>query len=126
VRTEPVASDDGEPLGAEITAAINASDPPVHPQDPRLAGCRHVVFHAPGTDGADARNATSIHPELALGQLFVNESVIAARFTGRLVGDTPARRAAGGRARDHRPRMGHRHGAVPARGRGPVPAGFAL
>jgi proline racemase len=96
--------------GAEIMAAIN-EDPPVHPEDSRIAGCRHVVFHAPGRDGADARNATSIHPgwldrspcgtgtsarmaqlhangELAIGQPFVNESVIGTRFTGRLVGET--------------------------------------
>ena len=84
---------------------------PVHPADPDIAGCRHVVFHAPGRDGADARNATSIHPgwldrspcgtgtcarmaslhargELALGEDFVNESVIGTRFIGRLVGET--------------------------------------
>jgi proline racemase len=96
--------------GLEVMAAVN-EDPPVHPEDPRIAGCRHVVFHAPGSDGADARNATSIHPgwldrspcgtgtcarmaqlhargELALGAPFVNESVIGTRFTGRLVGET--------------------------------------
>jgi proline racemase len=103
--------------GAEIMAAVN-EDAPVHPADPRIAGCRHVVFHAPGRDGADARNATSIHPgwldrspcgtgtsarmaqlhargELPIGAPFVNESVIGTRFTGRLVeetrvGDLPA------------------------------------
>lgn len=96
--------------GAQIMDAINTSGEPVHPEDPRIAGCRHVVFHAPGTDGAHARNATSIHPgwldrspcgtgtcarmaalhargELALGEPFVNESVIGTRFTGRLVGE---------------------------------------
>jgi proline racemase len=96
--------------GAEIMAAIN-EDPPVHPADPRIAGCRHVVFHAPGRDGASARNATSIHPgwldrspcgtgtsaamaalhargRLALGEPFVNESVIGTRFTGRLIAET--------------------------------------
>ena len=78
----------------------------MHPEDPRIAGCRHVVFHEPGRDGADAVAATSIHPgwldrspcgtgtsarmaqlhargELALGEPFVNESVIGTRFTGR-------------------------------------------
>jgi proline racemase len=97
--------------GLAIMAAINAADSPVHPEDGRLAGCRHVVFHAPGADGADARAATSIHPgwldrspcgtgtsarmaqlhadgALALGEPFVNESVIGTRFTGRLVGET--------------------------------------
>jgi proline racemase len=97
--------------GAAIMAAINAADRPVHPEDPRIAGCRHVVLHAPGRDGADARAATSIHPgwldrspcgtgtsarlaqlhalgELAVGDSFVNESVIGTRFTGRVAEET--------------------------------------
>jgi proline racemase len=104
--------------GLEIADAINAAACPVHPLDPAISGCKHVVFHAPGADGADARNATAIHPgwldrspcgtgtsarmaalyargELALGQDFVNESVIGSRFVGRLleevtVGGLPA------------------------------------
>jgi proline racemase len=94
--------------GARIRTAIPE---PVHPVDERIAGCHHVVFHAPGRDGADARNATSIHPgwldrspcgtgtcarmaalhargQLALGDEFVNESVIGTRFVGRLVDET--------------------------------------
>jgi proline racemase len=110
-------SDDYIRRGLEIMAAVN-EDPPVHPEDPRIGGCRHVIFHAPGRDGADARNATAIHPgwldrspcgtgtsarlaalhadgSLAIGQPFVNESLIGTRFTGRLVeetrvGDLPA------------------------------------
>jgi proline racemase len=97
--------------GLAIMAAIDAQAPPAHPEDPRIAGCRHVVFHAPGEDGADARNATAIHPgwldrspcgtgtsarmaqlhargALALGADFVNESLIGTRFTGRLVEET--------------------------------------
>ena len=97
--------------GREIMTAIDAADRPVHPEDPRVAGCRHVVFHAPGRDGADARAATSIHPgwldrspcgtgtsarmaqlhargELAASDSFVNESVIGTRFTGRIAGET--------------------------------------
>jgi proline racemase len=97
--------------GLAIMAAIDAADRPVHPEDERIAGCRHVVFHASGRDGAHARGATSIHPgwldrspcgtgtsarmaalhargELALGEAFINESVIGTRFTGRLVGET--------------------------------------
>ena len=81
---------------------------PVHPEDPRIGGCRHVVFHEPGRDGADAVAATSIHPgwldrspcgtgtsarlaqlhargDLATGAPFVNQSVIGTRFTGRVV-----------------------------------------
>ncbi len=97
--------------GQAIIAAIDATDRPVHPEDSRIAGCRHVVFHAPGRDGADARAATSIHPgwldrspcgtgtsarlaqlhargELAVGDSFVNESVIGTRFTGRVAEET--------------------------------------
>jgi len=101
--------------GLALMAAINRAGAPVHPADPRLAGCRHVVFHAPGAGagagGAAARNATAIEPgwldrspcgtgtsarmaqlhargELALGEDFVNESVIGTRFTGRLVEET--------------------------------------
>ena len=97
--------------GLAIMAAVNRTEPPVHPADPRIAGCRHVVFHAPGRDGAHARNATAIEPgwldrspcgtgtsarmaqlhargELALGEAFVNESVIGTRFTGRLLEET--------------------------------------
>jgi proline racemase len=97
--------------GQQIIAAIDAAGRPVHPEDPRIAGCRHVVFHAPGRDGADARAATSIHPgwldrspcgtgtsarmaqlhargDLAAGDSFVNESVIGTRFTGRIAGET--------------------------------------
>jgi proline racemase len=104
--------------GLAIADAINAGAPPVHPLDDAIRGCKHVVFHAPGANGAHARNATAIHPgwldrspcgtgtsarmaalhargELALGQEFVNESIIGSRFSGRLVeevalGATPA------------------------------------
>jgi proline racemase len=94
--------------GLEIAHAINACAEPVHPVDAAIRGCKHVVFHAPGRNGAHARNATAIHPgwldrspcgtgtsarmaalhargELALGQEFVNESIIGSRFNGRLV-----------------------------------------
>jgi proline racemase len=97
--------------GADIMAAINATDRPVHPEDPRISGCHHVVLHEPGADGADAKAATSIHPgwldrspcgtgtsarlaalhargELAVGDPFVNESVIGTRFTGRIAQET--------------------------------------
>jgi proline racemase len=107
---DPERADEYVRRGLEIMAAVN-EDPPAHPDDPRIAGCRHVVFHAAGRDGADARNATAIHPgwldrspcgtgtsarmaalhargELALGEPFVNESLIGTRFTGRLVEET--------------------------------------
>jgi proline racemase len=94
--------------GLEIMTAINASAPPEHPLDAAIRGCKHVVFHRPGQNGAHARNATAIHPgwldrspcgtgtsarmaalhargELPIGQEFVNESIIGGRFTGRLL-----------------------------------------
>jgi proline racemase len=97
--------------GLAIMAAIEAARSPVHPEDDRIRGCRHVVLHAPGTDGAHARAATAIHPgwldrspcgtgtsarmaqlhargTLAIGADFVNESVIGTRFTGRAVEET--------------------------------------
>jgi proline racemase len=117
---DPVPANSEELIGRglAIADAINASAPPVHPLDAAIRGCKHVVFHAPGEDGANARNATAIHPgwldrspcgtgtsarmaalhargELALGEEFVNESIIGSRFVGRLVeevalGGTPA------------------------------------
>jgi len=110
VGLDPVPADAQQLIdrGLEIISAINASALPVHPVDPAISGCKHVVFHAPGRNGADARNATAIHPgwldrspcgtgtsarmaalhargELALGEQFVNESIIGSRFTGRLL-----------------------------------------
>ncbi len=104
----PANADELIARGLAIAEAINATAPPVHPLDPAIRGCKHVVFHAPGNHGAHARNATAIHPgwldrspcgtgtsarmaalhargELGLNQEFVNESVIGSRFTGRLV-----------------------------------------
>jgi len=95
--------------GLELMAAINRAEMPVHPEDPRLAGCRHVVFYEDGQEAT--RNATAIEPgwldrspcgtgtsarmaalhargALAVGEPFVNESVIGTRFTGRLVEET--------------------------------------
>jgi proline racemase len=97
--------------GAAIIDAIDAAARPVHPEDPRISGCHHVVLHEPGRDGADAVAATSIHPgwldrspcgtgtsarlaqlhargALGVGDAFVNESVIGTRFTGRVVEET--------------------------------------
>jgi proline racemase len=107
---EPVPANAGELIatGLRILEAIEASASPVHPLDRSIRGCQHVVFHAPGENGADARNATAIHPgwldrspcgtgtsarmaqlhargELPLQREFINESIIGSRFVGRLV-----------------------------------------
>jgi proline racemase len=94
--------------GLQIIDAIGRSAPPVHPLDPAIRGCKHVVFYEPGENGAHARNATAIHPgwldrspcgtgtsarmaqmhardQLTLGREFINESIIGSRFAGRLV-----------------------------------------
>jgi proline racemase len=97
--------------GLAIMAAVDAAESPVHPEDERIAGVKHVIFTAPGRDGSDARNATAIHPgwldrspcgtgtcarmaqlhargELAVGEPFVNKSTIGSRFRGIVVGET--------------------------------------
>jgi proline racemase len=104
VGLEPVPERAAELIDAG--AAIRAALPePVHPEDPSIRGCKHVVFHA------GDRAATSIHPgwldrspcgtgtsarlaqlhargALATGEPFVNHSVIGTRFTGRVVEET--------------------------------------
>ncbi|MBS1677944.1 MAG: proline racemase family protein [Actinobacteria bacterium] len=115
---EPERADELIAAGAAVMAAVEAAERPVHPDDERIAGCRHVVLHEPGRDGAHARSATSIHPgwldrsacgtgtsarlaqlharsEIAGDEAFVNESVIGSRFIARAVeqttvGGTPA------------------------------------
>ncbi|GAA4098343.1 proline racemase family protein [Actinomadura miaoliensis] len=97
--------------GLSVMAAINEQNPPRHPADPLIGGCKHVQFLAPGSDARHSRNAMAIHPgwfdrspcgtgtsarmaqlhargELPLHTDFVNESFIGTRFVGRLVGAT--------------------------------------
>jgi proline racemase len=106
---DPARADELISAGLELMAAIDAGERPVHPEDGRIAGCRHVVFYEDTPGGA--RNATAIHPgwldrspcgtgtsarlaalhargALAVGDAFVNESVIGTRFTGRVVEET--------------------------------------
>jgi proline racemase len=97
--------------GLAIMHAINATDEPVHPEAPDIAGCRHVQFVAPGSTAVHSRHAMAIYPGWfdrspcgtgtsarmaqlhALGQLplhrdFVNESFVGSRFIGRLIEET--------------------------------------
>ena len=97
--------------GLAIMDAINATDPPRHPEIDGLDHCHHVEFIAPGSTAQHSRHAMAIYPgwfdrspcgtgtsarmaelwargELALDQDFVNESFIGSRFTGRLVRET--------------------------------------
>ena len=112
VAVDPAQADRLIERGLAVMAAIDAADRPEHPGDERIAGCKHVVFTAPGEDGPlSQRSATSIHPgwldrspcgtgtsaklaalhargELGLGQEFVNRSVIGTRFDARIVAET--------------------------------------
>jgi proline racemase len=111
LEVDPANADAFVETGLAIMAAIDETARPEHPLDARIAGCHHVVLHQPGAGGADARAATSIHPgwldrspcgtgtsarlaalhargELAVGEPFVNASVIDTRFTGRVVEET--------------------------------------
>jgi proline racemase len=109
---EPGRAADLIETGLRVMRAINATERPVHPADERIAGCRHVVFTAPGPNGPRSqRAATSIHPgwldrspcgtgtsaklaalhargELAVGEEFLSESVIGTRFQARIVEET--------------------------------------
>ena len=88
--------------GLELMAAVGE---PVHPREPGIRGCRHVIWTS---DEPDGRSAVAIHPgwvdrspcgtgtsarmamlhargELALGESFVHRSIIGTAFEGRLV-----------------------------------------
>ncbi|SDL76143.1 proline racemase family protein [Streptomyces wuyuanensis] len=103
--------DDLLAAGLAVMDAINTTDRPVHPENPGIAGVKHVYLTAPGSDAVRSRHAMAIHPgwfdrspcgtgtsarmaqlhargELPAGRDFVNESFIGTEFTGRLVGET--------------------------------------
>lgn len=106
---DPAFHDELVATGLAVMDAVNAQRPPVHPEEPRITGCHHVILATAGTAGADTKSATVIHPgwvdrspcgtgtsarmaqlharsALALGQPFVGESLIGTRFTGTLTG----------------------------------------
>ena len=130
--------------GLAIMAAINASDPPHHPEIAGIDHCHHVEFIAPGSTAQYSRHAMAIYPgwfdrspcgtgtcarmaelysrgELALGEDFVNESFIGSSFTGRLIARDDRGGHPGGHPDHHRPGLGHRDRAVPARPHRSVP-----
>ncbi len=112
LEVDPARAGDLVQRGLEVMAAVNRADTPEHPGDSRISGCKHVIFTAPGEDGPHSqRSATSIHPgwldrspcgtgtsaklaalhargELAVGEEFINRSVIGTRFGGRIVEET--------------------------------------
>ncbi|MEP7034653.1 MAG: proline racemase family protein [Dermatophilaceae bacterium] len=97
--------------GLAIMDAINATNPPHHPEIEGIDHCHHVEFIAPGSTAQHSRNAMAIYPgwfdrspcgtgtsarmaelwargELTLDQDFVNESFIGSTFTGRVIAET--------------------------------------
>ncbi|GAB0101321.1 proline racemase family protein [Nocardia sp. JMUB6875] len=48
--------------GLRIMHAINESRRPVHRDDDRIGGCKHVLFLDPASEPAHTRNAMAIHP----------------------------------------------------------------
>ncbi|MFJ1621461.1 proline racemase family protein [Streptomyces sp. NPDC088190] len=103
--------DDILAAGLALMDAVNATDRPVHPEDPAIHSLKHVQCVAPGSDARHSRHAMAIHPgwfdrspcgtgtsarmaqlhargELPLDTDFVNESFIGTSFTGRLVRET--------------------------------------
>ena len=97
--------------GLAIMDAINAGDPPKHPEITGVDHCHHVEFIAPGSDARHSRHAMAIHPgwfdrspcgtgtsarmaelwargELPLDTDFDNESFIGGHFIGRLIAET--------------------------------------
>jgi proline racemase len=97
--------------GLAIMEAINATNPPRHPEIEGVDHCHHVEFIAPGSTAEYSRHAMAIYPgwfdrspcgtgtsarmaelwargELGLDQDFVNESFIGSKFTGRLIRET--------------------------------------
>ena len=97
--------------GMAVMGAIEATQPPVHPERPEVVGCRHVYLNAPDSTPKHSRHAMVIHPGwfdrspcgtgtsarmaqlharglLELGTEFVNESFLGTRFEARLLETT--------------------------------------
>ena len=100
----PEQADELIEAGLALMAAV---EEPVHPEDPDIRGCRHVVWTAPGANGADSRAATAIHPgwvdrspcgtgtsaklaclfadgKLEEGQVWKQESIVGSVFEGTI------------------------------------------
>lgn len=98
-------------LGQLITTSVAARIPVVHPEQPELGGVSFTTFLDRPRAGGDGRNTNVIRPgrldrsacgtgtsamlaamhargEITIGEDFVNESIIATTFTGRIEGVT--------------------------------------
>ena len=97
--------------GLAISDAINAQNPPVHPENPEIKLCHHVDFISPGSNAFHWKNAMAIHPgwfdrspcgtgtSARMAQMvtrglmkdsdtLINESWIGSQFQGRIAGRT--------------------------------------
>jgi proline racemase len=93
--------------GLAISDAINAQNPPIHPENPEIALCHHIDFIAPGENPLHWKNAMAIYPgwfdrspcgtgtsallaqmvargEFKEGDVLINESWIGSHFEGRV------------------------------------------
>lgn len=98
-------------VGMRIMDAINATSPPVHPENPAIDHVHHVQLVAPGSTAKHSRHAMVIHPgwfdrspcgtgtsarvaqlvargEMTIGDELINESLIGTHFIGKPVGHT--------------------------------------
>ena len=146
---DPAQSAELVEAGLAVMAAINAAERPEHPADPRIAGCRHVVFHEPGPrrrrrgrghvdpPGLARPLAVRHRHERPHGPVARPRRAGARRGLRQRVRDRdplhrPAgrhgrcRRNARGRPGDHGPGLDHRHGSIPTRRGRSVPSGFLL
>lgn len=105
------AKDDLLRAGMAIMAAINAADPPKHPQNPDIDACHHVQLVDPSATAVHSKHAMVIHPgwfdrspcgtgtsarlaqlaargQIDVGDTFVNESIIGSRFIGQVIDRT--------------------------------------
>lgn len=97
--------------GMAIMDAINATNPPVHPENPAIDHVHHVQLVAPGSTAQHSRHAMVIHPgwfdrspcgtgtsarvaqlvargEMSIGDELINESLIGTHFIGRPIRET--------------------------------------
>ena len=97
--------------GLAISDAINAQNPPVHPENPEIKLCHHVDFISPGSNALHWKNAMALHPgwfdrspcgtgtSARMAQMvtrglmkdtdtLINESWIGSQFQGRIAGRT--------------------------------------
>src|SRR6202012_3293573 len=112
LEVEPRYHDQLVAAGLQVMDAVSEQLEFVHPENPDISECRHVVLPAPAEGDRPARAAVAIHPgwvdrspcgtgtsarmaqlaargELAIGEDFVHGWLIGTRLPGRRVGPPP-------------------------------------